>query len=213
MDEIRDMIAAQRGDLARLLAALPAASWDSPTLCDGWRVREVVAHITMPFRYSGRRFMLELAKSRGNFNAMADRNARRDAAAMSPAELVEAVRSNADHPWQPPGGGQLGALTHDVIHGLDITEALGLGVGVPADRLGVVLPNLVTPKSLKFFGTDLSEVQLRATDIDWTFGSGTPVTGTAQDLALLLCGRERPNGVGAVGEQGPQSGLVQDRDA
>jgi uncharacterized protein (TIGR03083 family) len=148
-----------------------------------------VAHITMPFRYSGRRFMLELAKSRGNFNAMADRTARRDAAALSAAELADAVGSNVDHPWQPPGGGQLGALTHDVIHTLDITEALGLGLRVPAERLGVVLPNLVTPKSLKFFGTDLDGMQLQATDTGWVFGSGTPVTGTAQDLALLLCGR------------------------
>jgi uncharacterized protein (TIGR03083 family) len=189
MDDIRDMIAAQRGELAQVLAGLPAASWDAPTLCDGWRVREVVAHITMPFRYSGRRFMLELAKSRGNFNAMADRTARRDAAALSAAELADAVGSNVDHPWQPPGGGQLGALTHDVIHTLDITEALGLGLRVPAERLGVVLPNLVTPKSLKFFGTDLDGMQLQATDTGWVFGSGTPVTGTAQDLALLLCGR------------------------
>jgi uncharacterized protein (TIGR03083 family) len=189
MDDIRDMIAAQRGELAQVLAGLPAASWDAPTLCDGWRVREVVAHITMPFRYSGRRFMLELAKSRGNFNAMADRTARRDAAALSVSELAEALASNVGHPWQPPGGGQLGALTHDVIHTLDITEALGLGVRVPAERLGIVLPNLVTPKSLKFFGTDLAGVQLRATDSGWVFGSGTPVTGTAQDLALFVCGR------------------------
>jgi uncharacterized protein (TIGR03083 family) len=189
MDDIRNMIAAQRGELAQVLAGLPAASWDAPTLCDGWRVREVVAHITMPFRYSGRRFMLELAKSRGNFNAMADRCARRDAAALSVSELAEALASNVNHPWQPPGGGQLGALTHDMIHGLDITEALGLGLRVPADRLGVVLPNLVTPKSLKFFGTELAGVQLQATDTGWVFGSGKAITGTAQDLALLLCGR------------------------
>jgi hypothetical protein len=32
-------------------------------------------------------------------------------------------------------------------------------------------------------------VQLRATDLDWSFGSGAPVTGTAQDLLLVLCGR------------------------
>jgi uncharacterized protein (TIGR03083 family) len=191
MDDIRDMIAGQRGELAQVLAGLPAAGWDAPTLCDGWRVREVVAHITMPFRYSGRRFMLELAKSRGHFNAMADRTARRDAAALSAAELTEAVRSNVDHPWQPPGGGQLGALTHDVIHSLDITEALGLDVRIPAERLGVVLPNLVTRQSLKFFGTDLSGTQLRATDTGWVFGSGKLVAGSAQDLALLLSGRAR----------------------
>jgi uncharacterized protein (TIGR03083 family) len=85
---VRDMIAAQRAEPAEVLAALPAPRWDEPTLCAGWRVREVVAHITMPFRFSGRRFALELAKSRGRFNEMADRVARRDAPAMSPAELA-----------------------------------------------------------------------------------------------------------------------------
>jgi uncharacterized protein (TIGR03083 family) len=194
MDDIRDMIAAERTELAEMLAGLPAPGWDQPTLCAGWRVREVVAHITMPLRYSRGRFVLELAKSRGKFNEMADRCARRDAAVMSPGELAEALRSNANHPWKPPGGGYEGAVTHDVIHGLDITEALGLGRLVPQDRLGVVLPNLVTPKALGFFGVDLSGVELRAADTGWTFGSGRPVTGTAQDLALFLCGRKLPPG-------------------
>ena len=44
MDTIRDMIAAQRAELAEVLAGLPAPSWDEPTLCAGWRVREAVAH-------------------------------------------------------------------------------------------------------------------------------------------------------------------------
>jgi uncharacterized protein (TIGR03083 family) len=192
MDGIRDMIAGERAELAEVLAGLPAPRWDEPTLCAGWRVREVVAHITMPFRYSGRRFAFELARSRGKFNAMADRCARRDAAAMSPAELAAALAANVFHPWKPPGGGDAGALTHDVIHGLDITEALGLARRVPEDRLGVVLPNLATPKARNFFGVDLSGIELRASDTAWAFGSGTPVTGTAQDLALFLSGRKLP---------------------
>jgi uncharacterized protein (TIGR03083 family) len=105
MDTIQDMIAAQRGELAAVLAELPTGRWDDPTLCAGWRVREVVAHITMPFRYSAPRFMAELAKSRGKFNQMSDRVARRDAAALSAAELAGTVRANVSHPWKPPGGG------------------------------------------------------------------------------------------------------------
>src|SRR5580693_4456496 len=68
MDTIQDMIAAQRGELAAVLDALPVSGWDEPTLCAGWRVREVVAHVTMPFRYSGGRFVVELARSRGRFS-------------------------------------------------------------------------------------------------------------------------------------------------
>jgi uncharacterized protein (TIGR03083 family) len=188
-----DAIAAERSDLANVLASLPASAWEEPTLCAGWRVREVVAHLTMPFRYSVPRFVFELARSRGNFNRMADRCARRDATA-SPAELTAALRDNAGHPWKPPGGGLVGALTHDVIHGLDITVALGIDRKVPADRLAIVLDSITAAGSLKFFGTSLDGIQLRADDTGWSFGSGTPVTGAAQDLALVVCGRRLPPG-------------------
>jgi uncharacterized protein (TIGR03083 family) len=191
--ELTGVIAAERRELAGLLGSLPAGAWDEPSLCDGWRVREVVAHITMPFRYPAARFAFELARSRGNFNRMADRCARRDAAA-SAAELTAALRDNAEHPWKPPGGGLVGALTHDVIHGLDITVALGIDRAVPAGRLSIVLDSITAARSLKFFGTSLSGVQLRASDTDWSFGSGVPVTGAAQDLALVVCGRRLPPG-------------------
>jgi uncharacterized protein (TIGR03083 family) len=191
--ELAGAIAAERRELAGVLGGLPPGAWDEPSLCDGWRVREVVAHLTMPFRYSAPRFALELARSRGNFSKMADRCARRDAVAPA-AELTAALRDNAEHPWKPPGGGLAGALTHDVIHGLDITVALGIDRTVPAGRLAVVLDNITTARSLKFFGARLAGIQLRATDTGWSFGSGTPVTGAAQDLALLVCGRRLPPG-------------------
>jgi len=195
MDTIRDMIAAQRAELAEVLTGLPEPGWDEPTLCAGWRVREVVAHITMPFRYGRGRFALELAKSRGRFNEMADRLARHDAAAMSPADLTASVRSNIGHPWQPPGGGAAGALAHDLIHGLDITVPLGLAVHpVPEERLRPVLPASLADRSVKFFGVDLDGIELRASDMDWSLGSGVPLTGAAADLLLVLCGRTLPAG-------------------
>ena len=194
MDTIRDMIAAQRAELAEVLAGLPGPGWDEPTLCAGWRVREVVAHITMPFRLGRGRFGLELAKSRGRFNEMADRVARHDAAQMSPADLTGAVRSNIGHPWKPPGGGFTGALAHDLIHGLDITVPLGLDRPVPEERLRQVLPGSLADRSVTFFGVELDGIELRASDMDWTLGSGTPLTGAAADLLLVLCGRAVPAG-------------------
>lgn len=193
MTDIRTAVAGERRDLASLLADLPAEDWDRPTLCAGWRVREVVAHITMPFRLSGPRFLLELAKAGGKFDRLADRRARGDAAELSAAELTECLRQNVDHPWKPPGGGYQGALSHDVIHGLDITVALGLDRRVPPDRMRHILDDM-NPRQLKYFGVDLSGIQLRATDLDWTHGTGDPLTGTAQDLLLVLCGRTLPPG-------------------
>ena len=208
--DITASIAAERRELAAILGGLPPESWDSPTLCAGWRVREVVAHITMPFRYPPPRFAFEMIRSRGNFNRMADRCARRDAAA-APDQLAAALRDNEQNPWKPPGGGYQGALTHDVIHGLDITVALGLGRQIPAERLRIVLAGVTAAKSVRFFGTDLDGIELRADDLDWSFGSGTPVSGSAQDLALVVCGRKLPPGH-LRGEPGARFTAISDRE-
>lgn len=135
----------------------------------------------------------ELAKARGNLHRMTDRVARRDAAAHSTTALAAFLRDNAHHPWTPPVGGLAAALGHDVVHGLDITVALGLDRRVPENRLRILLDG-IRPSSLKFFGADLDGVQLCAEDLDWSYGSGSPVFGVAQDLLLLAYGRRPPDG-------------------
>ncbi|MDH2424321.1 maleylpyruvate isomerase family mycothiol-dependent enzyme [Sphaerisporangium sp. TRM90804] len=192
-DHLRAAVAAERGDQARLLAELDPEQWDAPTLCDGWRVREVVAHTTMPFRTSLARTLLELAKARGDINRMSDQCARRDAARLTSEQLLASLRDNITHPWKPPGSGVHGALSHDVIHGLDITVALGLDRRVPPDRIAMVLTGM-RPQNIAFFKTDLTGVALQATDLDWTHGTGAPLHGRAQDLLLLICGRHLPPG-------------------
>lgn len=189
MTELVDAIAASRRGLADVLDGLSVADWDAPSLCAGWRVREVVAHITMPFRYSTGRFLFELARSGGRFDRMADRCARRDAV-VSPGELVAELRDNERHPWRPPGGGLAAALTHDVIHGLDITVALGIALVVPEPSMRIVLDTVSGAMSRKHFGVELDGVELCADDMSWSFGEGRRVCGPAQDLALWLCGRE-----------------------
>ncbi|MFG2141769.1 maleylpyruvate isomerase family mycothiol-dependent enzyme [Streptomyces sp. NPDC048650] len=191
--DITEAIAAERRELADLFDALPPGSWDAPTLCTGWRVREVVAHMSMGFRYSFARQARELLTARGSLHRMTDRCARRDAAAAAPRELAAFLRDNAHHPWTPPVGGLASALGHDVIHGLDVTVALDLGRRVPEDRLRTVLGTL-SPRSARFFGADLTGVALHADDLDWSFGTGTPLYGAAQDLALVAFGRRLPPG-------------------
>lgn len=197
MDEdlrLREWIAAERRELAAVLTALPAESWNAATLCVGWRVREVVAHMTMPYRYSGRQVMVELLKARGSFNRAADRCARRDTRTVSAEELAACLRDNAEYPWKPPRGGFAGALTHDVVHGLDFTLPLGIDRRIPEDRLRPVMDGLASPRGLKYFGVDLTGVRLEADDLDWSYGSGAPLSGSAQALTALLCGRRIPPG-------------------
>ncbi|GAB1516904.1 maleylpyruvate isomerase family mycothiol-dependent enzyme [Actinophytocola sp. KF-1] len=181
---IRDTIAAERGELAEVLAGLTEEQWDAPSLCAGWRVREVVAHMTAPFREPDARFLR--ATTADEINRAADELARADAGRLTSAELTAALRDNTRHPWRP--GSDVGALCHDVIHGLDITVALGLGRQVPPDRLRLVLDRIV-PDQAGFFGVDLAGKRLVATDLDWSHGDGEEVSATAQELLLVACGR------------------------
>ncbi|GAA1544268.1 maleylpyruvate isomerase family mycothiol-dependent enzyme [Kribbella lupini] len=188
MTDVQTAIVAERTDLVAVLRSLSAEDWDRSTLCEGWRVRELVAHLVMPYRYSTPRFLKEMLRSRGNFNRMADRVARADAAALTPDELTDTLEANIHHQWKPPGGGYEGALSHDVIHGLDVTVALGIDRQVPLDRLQLVLGS-AGAKQLKYFGVNLTGTQLQATDLDWTLGTGTVVRDTAQNLLLRITGR------------------------
>ncbi|WP_328548999.1 maleylpyruvate isomerase family mycothiol-dependent enzyme [Streptomyces platensis] len=191
--DIKAAIAAERRELAAMLDGLPGGQWDAPTLCAGWRVREVVAHMSMGFRYSLPKTVAELVRAGGNLHRMTDRCARRDAAAASTSELAGFLREHAHHPWKPPVGGIAAALGHDVVHGLDITVALGLDRRVPEDRVRLLLEK-ITPGTARFFGADLRGIQLRADDLDWSFGTGTPLYGSAQDLLLVAYGRKLPPG-------------------
>ncbi|THA57899.1 maleylpyruvate isomerase family mycothiol-dependent enzyme [Streptomyces sp. A1136] len=191
--DIKAAIAAERRELADLFDSLRADGWNAPSLCEGWTVREVVAHMSMGFRLSLPATLRELVKARGNLHRMTDRVARRDATAHSVAELGAFLRDNADHPWTPPVGGLVAALGHDVVHGLDVTTALGLDRRVPVDRLRILLDD-IKPRGLKFFGVDLTGIRLCAEDMDWSYGVGDPVYGAAQDLLVVAFGRRLPPG-------------------
>ncbi len=126
-----DIIAAHRRSLAAALSKLTADQWREASLCAGWTRAHVLAHMTMPFRISEPDFMAGLQRSGGDFTKFSDEIAARDSR-LPPADLVDVLRDNADTPWAPPGGGLKGALSHDVIHGLDITWPLSLPKRSPA---------------------------------------------------------------------------------
>ena len=144
--------------------------------------------MTMPYRHTGATVMAGIAAAGGDFNRFADARARQDTAETTDAELLDCLRNNIDHPWQPPLGGQAGALSHDVIHGMDITEPLHLP-RPPADRIRLVLTG-AGPRQLAFFGVDLTGRGLVATDTDLALGDGPVVTELpAADILLAIAGR------------------------
>ena len=191
--ELDAAIAAEFTWLADVLHGRADGAWDTPSLCAGWRVREVVAHMTMAVRYTPPEFYAELEASKGDFTLLSNRIAARDAA-LPTTELVANLRDDAMHSWIPPGGGPIGALSHVVIHGLDVTVPLGFARPAPDETILAVLDHLTLGGGHASFGFELDRLRLHATDTNWTFGSGTPMSGTAADLALLISGRNLPPG-------------------
>ena len=43
--DVRGLAGEERADLAAFLSSLTPEQWQAPTLCPGWRVRDVVAHV------------------------------------------------------------------------------------------------------------------------------------------------------------------------
>ena len=187
--DIQQLVGPQYEALADALAAQPAAIADRPSLCEGWAVKNVVAHLTMAARYDQPAFMRELAAVGHSFSVLSDTLAARDGLLPFPALLAD-LRSKTMAEWAPPGGGAVGALSHVIIHGLDITSAVDLPRSAGDDATCVVLDALAG--GVADFGIDPTGRTLRAVDLDWTSGSGPMIEATAADLVLALAGRPRP---------------------
>ena len=67
---------AERERLADLFLDLSPEQWDTASLCTGWRVREVVAHMTMPFRTRPLSVIAGMLLAGFSFQRYADRDAR-----------------------------------------------------------------------------------------------------------------------------------------
>jgi uncharacterized protein (TIGR03083 family) len=177
--------------LADLLASAPADTWDAPSLCERWQVRHVIAHVAMPTRLTPAQFGAEMAAAGGDFTVLSDTVAARDAS-LPVADQLAALRSPLLHAWQPPGGAA-GALSHAVIHSLDVTVALDRPAVAPGEAVVAVLDQL-TAADGALFGVDLTGVRLEATDTDWSWGSGEGVRADSGRLVALLSGRTLPDG-------------------
>ena len=192
MTDLQSLVAPTYHGLADLLAAASAETWDAPSLCEKWHVRHVVAHVTMPARLTPEQFGAEMAAAGGDFTVLSDTVAARDAA-LPLAEHLNALRSPVLHAWQPPGGGAAGALSHAVIHSLDVTVALGRPAVAPEQAVVAVLDQLAAANGT-VFGIDLTGVRLEAADTDWSRGGGDLVRADAGALVALLGGRTLPDG-------------------
>jgi uncharacterized protein (TIGR03083 family) len=183
---LQPLLAAELAALASALAPLDEESWSRPSLCEGWSVRNVVAHLTMAARYDEAQFRGELASDGFDFQQMSDRIAQRDGD-LPPGTLLADLGSEALATFEQPGGGWGGSISHVVIHGLDVTLPLGLGRVAGDEATRLVLDALVAPGDRSLFGVELGGA--RATDLDWRHGPQGGREGTAGELVALLSGR------------------------
>jgi uncharacterized protein (TIGR03083 family) len=185
---LQPLVAKELAPLAASLEPLAPSDWARPSLCDGWTVGHVVAHLTMAARYSADRFRAELAADDFDFQKMSDRLAARDGV-LAPTDLLDDLRSETMAHFEQPGGGWAGSLSHVVIHGLDVTVPLGLGRVCSDEAAALVLDGLLSTGERTVFGVPVDGA-LRATDLDWQHGAGTTArAASAGELILSLSGR------------------------
>lgn len=188
-----DMYAAERADIHAFLASLTPAQWDEPSLCEGWRVRDVAVHLLVDgpveqlgvVRAFARAATFKFSVHRIN-QWWITRNRERPV-----TEIVAAF----DGPWRP---GRISKLLGPktgiramVIHHQDMRRALGIPRVVPGERVRAALDMVLT----RFGSTNLGSSQraaglrLHADDIDWSWGSGPEVTGPAEAILMAVAGR------------------------
>lgn len=188
-DQLFALIGDERRRLAGQLRELTPQQFAADSLCAGWRVLDVAAHLTTPFAVSRLRLFGTIARHRGDidtaFFGLARRIAERGA-----DEIVRLLHDEADHRFTPPGFGPEIPLSDVVIHSLDILVPLGLESTTPVSTFAPVLDVVAdaTPK-MPFPLDDASGLRFRATDQDWSRGEGLEVVGSSPSLALALSGR------------------------
>jgi uncharacterized protein (TIGR03083 family) len=187
-------VAERTADNRRLLAdffdSLTEDELETRSLCAEWTVREVLAHLAMPLVMSLPRFALEIARSRGSLDrasvAVARGLARRDV-----HELTGILRAHADKKVPAPGVGPMGQMADGCIHLRDCARPLRLPADVTLSDWRMVLDYLPTKQAGRGLVPEgrLDGLRFRASDQEWTLGTGPEVIGSSEALALSLTGR------------------------
>ncbi|MFB6852785.1 maleylpyruvate isomerase family mycothiol-dependent enzyme [Streptomyces sp. NPDC001939] len=189
-DDVWAIVHAERAalidDLAR--SHLADDQWLKPSLCDGWTVHDVLAHLVDTARTTRLGFVKDLALARFDFDRQNARGVERERRS-TPQETLERFRQVASRTSTPPAPLD-SRLVEEIVHGEDIRRPLGLTRTYPAQAVVRSL-RLQTRTPGSFGGAKelVTRIQLMATDADLTIGSGPEVKGPALSLLLAVMGR------------------------
>jgi uncharacterized protein (TIGR03083 family) len=188
-DEVWRAIDAERASLADLLDSLAEQEWEVPSLCAGWRVRDVAAHLTLA-QMRPLPAVVAAVRARGNFNRMVHDSAVRQARRLPVLQYAPRLRAMAGSRRKAPGVSHLEPLIDVLVHGQDIAIPLGrsrpMPVGTAAAAADRVWPSLFPWRAER----KLNGFRLAATDCSWSAGDGLLVEGPIGAILLLLTGRQ-----------------------
>jgi uncharacterized protein (TIGR03083 family) len=191
VDAVWATIDQQRLDLAGLLDDLSDDEWQQPSLCTGWRVRDVAAHLALAHTGPGRA-ALEMVRAGGSLPRLIRTTAVRHAAVPT-AQIVAEIRAMAGSRRRAVGVSHLEPLLDVLVHGQDIAVPLGRPRAMPIEAAATAATRVATmpwPMSATFpTRTLLRGLRLVATDAQWSAGDGETVEGPIQALLLLMTGR------------------------
>lgn len=182
----------RRRAVVELLSGLAPHEWDTPSLCDGWTVRHVAAHLTMPLLTMPQLALLAI-RYPGRTNRLIRDGSIDLARRHDPGQLVQRLDLLVGRHRAFPGLTCRESLIDAVGHTFDMTIPLGREIPVPAAEVAEAADRVVSyhgrGNAKVFRSLPLATFRLTATDHAWCTGDGPPVTGTMADLFLLLIGR------------------------
>jgi uncharacterized protein (TIGR03083 family) len=183
------VIEQERLSLADLLESLNDAEWELPSLCDGWRIKDVAAHVALaPQPPTPWAMLVEGVHARGRFHKLNHDVSVRHANQPG-VDLVAELRQHATSRRLPSVTNYRNILFDILVHGQDIAIPLGRQREMPeqAARAGA---SRVWTMGWPFWAKHrLKGFRLTATDVDWAAGQGADVQGPIDALLLLLTGR------------------------
>lgn len=162
--------------------------WEIESLCRGWTVRQILAHLVLAARPPAWRYVAAVARARGDFDQANHSLAVADATRPT-GRLLADYREVIVHRFSPPGWPPAAPLADIVLHSLDVRIPLGIATDAPVHRYEPVLDLLFRRFGRSFTSHGRPGVRWVATDHDWTHGDGPEVRGAMADLALTAAGR------------------------
>ena len=187
MDDLWGTIAQERGALAADLVGLDEAQWKTPSLCAGWTVRDTVAHMTNTAHTSPIGFFMGMAKAGFNFTRFSEAGIARQVGT-STADTLARFQAIQDSTTAPPGP-KVSWLGEAVVHAEDVRRPLGIKHDYPLDAVTSVMDFYRGSNILIGVKNRIDGLGLKATDTDWSHGSGPAVEGRAIDLLVAMTGR------------------------